>query len=47
MIIAYMVGVIIAWVILGFAFTLLLWPVICKVLDKDYSKVNSNGTDNL
>lgn len=43
----YLVYFIIGWVVLGFLFTMLLWPVIAKRLNDDYPKVTSNGTDNL
>lgn len=47
MILTYLVIFLIGWIALGFIFTFLLWPFICKRLDRDYPKVNSNGTDNL
>ena len=43
----YLVYFIIGWVVLGFLFTMLLWPVIAKRLNDDYPNVTSNGTDNL
>lgn len=43
----YLVYFIIGWVVLGFLFTLLVWPVIAKKLDREYPQVNGNGTDNL
>lgn len=47
MIITYIAIFLISWVVLGFAFTLLIWPVIARRLNEDYPRVNSNGTDNL
>lgn len=47
MILTYLVLFLIGWVVLGFLFTLLLWPFIAKRLNEDYPKVISNGTDNL
>ena len=47
MILTYLAIFLIGWVVLGFLFTMLLWPVIAKRMDRDYPKVNSNGTDNL
>lgn len=47
MILTYLAIFLIGWVVLGFLFTLLLWPIIAKRMDRDYPKVTSNGTDNL
>jgi hypothetical protein len=47
MILAYIVGFLIAWTVAGFLLTMLIWPIIVKRIDEDYPRVNSNGTDNL
>ncbi len=47
MILTYIIGFLIAWVVLGFFFTLLIWPILAKRMNEDYPQVNSNGTDNL
>lgn len=47
MIITYIVTFLITWVVLGFLFTMLVWPAIAKRIDESYPNVNSNGTDNL
>jgi hypothetical protein len=47
MILAYIVGFLIFWAVSGFLFTMLLWPIIAKRIERDYPSVKSNGTDNL
>lgn len=47
MILTYIIGFLIGWVVLGFLFTLLVWPAIARRMNEDYPQVNSNGTDNL
>lgn len=36
MIIKYVVYFLVAWILLGFAFTMLLWPKIADKIDRDY-----------
>ena len=47
MILAYLVTFLIAWAVGGFLLTMLIWPILAKRMDRDYPRVNSNGTDNL
>jgi len=47
MILAYIVGFLIAWAVGGFLLTMLVWPIIAKRIERDYPRVKSNGTHNL
>lgn len=43
MILTYLVLFLIAWTVAGFAFTLLLWPLIVRILEKQNRPPNNTG----